>query len=116
MSFNYEEKKQLIQLAKFMREGNKLYPTQCFGVLFTSIEGEACALGCVLSIIDPMARKKYLEDVNKPWKILMEAFPILEKESPNGDMFRHYIWSLNDLKLLSVLEIADKVEELAYDG
>ena len=115
MKFNYEEKKQLIQLAKLMREGSKLYPKKTQYLLFTEEnKQEACALGCVISQIIPEARNKYIngEDL---YKLLEEPFPVLNKPLFNGKDIIGQIFDWNDLQNLPVLTIADKIEALTYE-
>ena len=112
MKFDYEEKKQLIQLAKYMREGNKLFPKQIMRNLFSENGEEACALGCVLSMIDPDARNKYLLDCNDSYKLLYKTFPILNKDYNEIETL---IFDLNDSSKTPITEIADEIEALTYE-
>ena len=113
MKFNYEEKKQLIQLAKLMREGSKLYPIKITGVLFGN-EGEACALGCVIAASAPhLANKMHNAD---GFDYLKEEFPVLSSIHENYSSILTWIWSMNDgLNNPPVLKIADNIEALTYE-
>ncbi|HWY35149.1 MAG TPA: hypothetical protein VNX68_10925 [Nitrosopumilaceae archaeon] len=118
MIYDYDQKKQLLQLAKLMREGNKQFPKKIKCSLFGLKDNEACSLGCVASILNPEARDKYFNSKTECiYDLLEKTFPVLETVSPIEpiDSLMGWIFDLNDMDDLPILEIADKIEALTYE-